>query len=63
MIRNVEFDTIYHEHYSYLSILALEPLFARHGLLIVDAERLSTHGGSLRIYVGHAEAGLNRVRR
>lgn len=62
MIRNNEFDTIYHEHYSYLSILALEPLFARHGLSIIDAERLSTHGGSLRIYVSHAEGnGVPRV--
>jgi C-methyltransferase-like protein/putative zinc binding protein/methyltransferase family protein len=58
MIRNNEFDTIYHEHYSYLSVLALEPLFARHGLHIVDVERLSTHGGSLRVYVGHAETGV-----
>jgi C-methyltransferase C-terminal domain/Methyltransferase domain/Putative zinc binding domain len=54
MIRNVEFDTIYHEHYSYLSLLALEPLFERHGLQVVDVERLSTHGGSLRLYVAHA---------
>jgi hypothetical protein len=54
MIRNVEFDTIYHEHYSYLSLLALEPLFERHGLRVVDVERLSTHGGSLRLYVTHA---------
>jgi hypothetical protein len=54
MIRNVEFDTIYHEHYSYLSLLALEPLFERHGLRMVDVERLSTHGGSLRLYVAHA---------
>ena len=54
MIRNVEFDTIYHEHYSYLSLLALEPLFARHGLQVIDVERLSTHGGSLRLYVTHA---------
>jgi len=53
MIRNVEFDTIYHEHYSYLSLLALEPLFDRHGLRVVDVERLSTHGGSLRLYVAH----------
>lgn len=53
MIRNVEFDTIYHEHYSYLSVLALEPLFARHGLCVVDVERLSTHGGSLRLYIAH----------
>jgi hypothetical protein len=55
MIRNVEFDTIYHEHYSYLSLLALEPLFERHGLRVVDVERLSTHGGSLRLYVAHAD--------
>jgi SAM-dependent methyltransferase len=54
MIRNVEFDTIYHEHYSYLSLLTLEPLFERHGLQVVDAERLPTHGGSLRLYVAHA---------
>lgn len=55
MIRNIEFDTIYHEHYSYLSLLALEPLFARHGLRVIDVERLSTHGGSLRLYVAHAD--------
>src|ERR1700727_145087 len=54
MIRNVEFDTIYNEHYSYLSLLALEPLFERHGLRVVDVERLSTHGGSLRLYIAHA---------
>jgi hypothetical protein len=54
MIRNVEFDTIYHEHYSYLSLLALDPLFERHGLRVVDVERLSTHGGSLRLHVAHA---------
>jgi hypothetical protein len=54
MIRNVEFDTIYHEHYSYLSLLALEPLFNRHGLQVIDVERLSTHGGSLRLYAAHA---------
>ena len=55
MIRNVEFDTIYHEHYSYLSLLALEPLFQRHGLQVVDVEHLSTHGGSLRLYVAHRD--------
>ncbi len=55
MIRDVEFDTIYHEHYSYLSLFALEPLFKRHGLQVVDVERLSTHGGSLRLYVAHAD--------
>src|SRR6202012_5558978 len=65
MIRNVEFDTIYHEHYSYLSLLALEPLFERHGLQVVDVEHLSTHGGSLRLYVAHAGriAALDSVER
>lgn len=48
------FDTIYHEHYSYLSLLAVERLFARHGLTIFDVEELTTHGGSLRIFAGHA---------
>jgi hypothetical protein len=58
MIRNVEFDTIYHEHYSYLSLLALEPLFARHGLQVIDVERLPTHGGSLRLYVTHGAGAM-----
>ena len=53
LIRNTQFDTIYHEHYSYLSLLALRPLFARHGLQVFDAERLTTHGGSLRLFVSH----------
>jgi SAM-dependent methyltransferase len=48
------FDTIYHEHYSYLSLLAVERLFARHGLQVFDCEELPTHGGSLRIFAGHA---------
>ena len=48
------FDTIYHEHYSYLSLLAVERLFARHGLAVFDIDELTTHGGSLRVYAGHA---------
>ena len=55
LIEHGEFDTIYHEHYSYLSLTALEPLFARHGLAVFDAKRLPTHGGSLRLYVGHSD--------
>jgi hypothetical protein len=46
-----QYDTIYHEHYSYLSLTALGPLFARHGLEMVDVERLATHGGSVRLHV------------
>jgi SAM-dependent methyltransferase len=54
LIENVEFDTIYHEHYSYISLHAIEQVFARHDLRIYDAEELPTHGGSLRIFAAHA---------
>ena len=54
LIQNGEFDTIYHEHYSYLSLMTVELIFARHGLRIFDVEELPTHGGSLRIYARHA---------
>jgi SAM-dependent methyltransferase len=54
LIRQVEFDTIYHEHYSYFSLFAIEQVFRRHHLRIYDVERLSTHGGSLRIFAAHA---------
>jgi hypothetical protein len=46
-----QFDTVYHEHYSYLSYEALKPIFASHGLDIFQIENLSTHGGSLRLFV------------
>lgn len=52
-IENVEFDTVYHEHVFYFSLLALQPAFARHGLEIHDIRHLPIHGGSLRIYAGH----------
>lgn len=52
-IDNIEFDTVYHEHVFYFSVLALRPAFSRHGLEIFDIERLPIHGGSLRLYVGH----------
>ena len=54
MLQKVEFDTIYHEHIFYLNLTPLIPVFARHGLEIFDVERLEIHGGSLRIFVGHA---------
>jgi SAM-dependent methyltransferase len=50
-----QFDTIYHEHFSYFSFLAVERIFAAHGLTVFDVEELSTHGGSLRIYARHGE--------
>jgi C-methyltransferase-like protein/putative zinc binding protein/methyltransferase family protein len=49
-----QFDTIYHEHFSYFSLLSAETIFARHGMTIFDVEELWTHGGSLRIFVRHA---------
>ncbi len=54
LIEQVEFDTIYHEHYSYISLYAVEQVFGRHGLRIRDAEELPTHGGSLRIFASHS---------
>lgn len=50
-----QFDTIYHEHFSYFSFLTVEKIFHAHGLTLFDVEELSTHGGSLRIYVRHTE--------
>lgn len=56
LIREVQFDTMYHEHYTYLSLLALEKIFARHGLEIFDVEKQSTHGGSLRVFAAPTDA-------
>ena len=50
LINFVQFDTIYHEHYSYLSLLAIERVFDRHGLRVFDVAELPTHGGSLRLF-------------
>jgi SAM-dependent methyltransferase len=69
LIEHVEFDTIYHEHFSYFSLLAVERVLGRHGLRVFDVEELPTHGGSLRIFACHAGrsgvsegAGLLKVR-
>jgi SAM-dependent methyltransferase len=62
LVRNLEFDTIYHEHLSYFSLTALARLFARHGLTIVDVEVLAIHGGSLRLSVAHV-AGADATAR
>ena len=56
-----QFDTIYHEHFSYFSFLAVEKVFAAHGLTLFDVEELPTHGGSLRIYARHAEDAAKPV--
>jgi hypothetical protein len=54
MIEGNQFDTIYHEHFSYFSLVAVERVFAAHGLELFDVEELPTHGGSLRIFARHA---------
>lgn len=51
-----QFDTIYHEHFSYFSFSTVSRIFAKHGLTIFDVEELPTHGGSLRIYAAHADS-------
>jgi len=55
LIAEHQFDTIYHEHFSYLSLLVAERVFSSHGLVVFDVEELPTHGGSLRLFVRHAE--------
>src|SRR6476469_6835500 len=55
LIQENQFDTIYHEHFSYLSFYSVEKVFAAHGLTLFDVEELPTHGGSLRIYGRHTE--------
>ena len=55
LIDRNEWDTIYHEHFSYFSFLTVSKVFAAHGLTLFDVEELETHGGSLRIYGRHAD--------
>ena len=55
LMQENQFDTIYHEHFSYLSLVTVQRIFARHGLKLFDVEQLPTHGGSLRIYACHQE--------
>jgi SAM-dependent methyltransferase len=56
LIEGNQFDTIYHEHFSYFSLSTTRAIFAAHGLALVDVEELPTHGGSLRVYARHAGA-------
>ncbi len=55
LMQHHQFDTIYHEHFSYFSFITATAVFARHGLTLFDVERLTTHGGSLRIFARHSE--------
>lgn len=57
LIEHGQFDTVYHEHYSYLSLTAVDRIFAANGLAVFDVETLTTHGGSLRVYAQRADTG------
>lgn len=61
MVTSNQFDTIYHEHYSYLSLTAVKRIFETNGLSIFDVEELPTHGGSLRVYAQRTDLGKREV--
>jgi SAM-dependent methyltransferase len=61
LIEERQFDTIYHEHFSYFSLLTVRRVFAAHDLNVFDVDELPTHGGSLRIYACHADDGSRQV--
>lgn len=58
LISERQFDSIYHEHFSYFSLKSVEPALSRHGLALYDVEELPVHGGSLRLYVTHSDRSL-----
>lgn len=61
LVKHGQFDTIYHEHYSYLSLHAVARIFTANGLTIFDVEQLPTHGGSLRVFAHRSDAGKHVV--
>lgn len=63
MIDGIQFDTIYHEHYSYMSLLAVERIFGSCGLKVFDVEEIPTHGGSLRVFAQKAEGNRAETER
>jgi len=61
LIDGAQFDTIYHEHYSYLSLSAVKRIFEANGLVVFDVEQISTHGGSLRVYAERRDTSSRPV--
>ena len=61
LVTESQFDTIYHEHYSYLSLTSVKSVFAHNGLSVFDVEELPTHGGSLRVYAQRSDSGARDV--
>jgi len=62
LIEENQFDTIYHEHFSYLSFIVVDRVFRRHGLALFDVEEVPTHGGSLRVFAQPADTGSQEVK-
>ena len=60
LVSENQFDTIYHEHYSYLSLTAVKQIFERNGLSVFEVEELPTHGGSLRVYAQRKDSGVRQ---
>ncbi|EGL65947.1 hypothetical protein AGRO_1418 [Agrobacterium sp. ATCC 31749] len=63
LIAENQFDTIYHEHFSYFSLLTIEKMARRHGLKVFDVEEIPTHGGSLRVFFSHEDSRFPREAR
>ena len=61
LVSENQFDTIYHEHYSYLSLMAVKRIFEHNGLSVFDVEELPTHGGSLRVYAQRQDSGVHKL--
>lgn len=61
LVKENQFDTIYHEHYSYLSLTAVKTIFEANGLQVFDVEELNTHGGSLRVYAQRQDVGQHSI--
>lgn len=61
LVEENQFDTIYHEHYSYLSLIAVQRIFSDNGLTVFDVEELKTHGGSLRVYAQRNDTGTQTI--
>lgn len=61
LVQLLQFDTIYHEHYSYLSLLAVKTIFEENGLIVFDVQELPTHGGSLRVFTQRSDTGKHPI--
>ena len=61
LLEHTQFDTIYHEHFSYFSLATIERIFSHHSMVVFDVEELDTHGGSLRLYIAHTGRAKNPV--